>query len=66
MNRITELENRLIALTRKLETLSAKSNSATIRACISEVNELKYELELERQNLEAEQEWERQNIFDKD
>lgn len=66
--KIAELEKRLVALTRRLE---AFTNSKTIiesemTACILEVNELKYELELERENLEAQAAWDLQNIFERD
>lgn len=66
--KIAELEKRLVALTRRLE---AFTNSKTIiesemAACILEVNELKYELELERENLEAQAAWDLQNIFERD
>ena len=64
--RIKEIEERIISLTRRIETLTNSKSfvEAEIQACITEVNELKTELEFEKQNQEAEDTWNRDNIYE--
>lgn len=67
--RINELENRIVDLTRRIETLTALRDLkflGEIQSCISQVNGLKLELEFEKQNQAAEDAWVQQNIFDED
>lgn len=75
MGRISLLENKLLELIRLSEnfakTADAKNINTgdvvkTLARYAKEINELKEELEFERQNLEAEEEWNRQNIFDEE
>ena len=64
--RIREIEERIVSLTRRIEALTNSKSfvEAEIQACISEVNELKTELEFEKQNQDAEDAWNRDNIYE--
>lgn len=66
MTRIRALESKLLELTRQLEALAQSGAKINLTERVREINDIKHELELLKQDMEAEEEWNRQNIFDKE
>lgn len=66
MTRIKALESKILELTRQVEILAQGNRKLDLTERVRELNDLKHELDLLKQDMEAEEEWNRQNIFDKE